>query len=274
MSGVSHIALAAYGSLDQGDAPYELQNCEIVARLKGTEHWFRFGDCDSARIEISSTKIQRKARNQRVRTVAIEAVTDVVASLSLRAMQYSDDVRALALLGTPVAHTQAAGAWNLDIRSVKLNAIYFAPALDLSTETAITGTELLFDDENPGEAPEVGSAIAGIVVEVVDQSAGAFRIKAGVEDGDSVRIAGVALGIVETDKRTRIDFGVETAKELELKVRGLSAIGVPYIFSLNKWLGTPSGIDLIGGDDFSGQDLTGTLSAVDGKIGTWQRLAA
>jgi len=261
--------IADYGDL--GPGLYELQNCEILGRVRGSEHWFVFGDCDSARIEISTTKIQRKARNKRVRNVVQEDVTDVVSTLAIRAMQYSDEVRSIALLGEPVAHTQDATAWTLDIKAVHLGGIYYAKDV-LDIGLALTAKESVYDAED--DTFTAGDAILGIQYVVVDQSAGGFRITGGVAEGDTIQIAGTKTAISAADKRTRIDFATVTAKDLELKIRGVSDIGAKFIFELNKWLGTPSGIDLIGGDDYSGQDLTGTLSAINGKIGTWQRLAA
>ena len=118
------------------------------------------------------------------------------------------------------------------------------------------------------------AAAEGIVAGLIDrEAAGGVQLLSGFADNDVIVIGYAAAAIAEADKRTRIDFGVETEKVMRLKIRGLSAQGTPFIFELNRWNGTPSGIDLIGGDDFSGQDLTGTLAAVGGKIGTWQKLS-
>ena len=267
------VALADYGDLAPG--LYELQNCEIVGSFilsqgqDQPEDWFQFGDCDSARIEISATKINRKGRNKRVRTVVLETTTDVTATLAIRAMQYSDNIRSIALLGTAVPHTQAAvAAGSFGVKSAKIGGIYYVGALDISAVTASAGT---FDAQT-GEFT-AGEALPAGSWKVVDEAAGGVQLLSGFADNDVIVIGYAAAAIAEADKRTRIDFGVETEKVMRLKIRGLSAQGTPFIFELNRWNGTPSGIDLIGGDDFSGQDLTGTLAAVGGKIGTWQKLS-
>lgn len=254
---------------DLGPGLYDLNNCAILARYFGNEEWFDFGDCDSARIEISTTKLPRKAKNKRVRNTAIEIVTDVSASLAIRAMQYSDDLRSIALLGTAVPHTQAivaAGVFN--IKNAKIDGIYFVGSLDIA---AVTAKEAVYDEED--ETFTAGDALVAGSFEVVDAAAGAIQLLGGFADGDSIQLGFTAPAIAAADKRTRIDFGTVTSKQLEVKIRGLGENGTPYEFHLNRWLATPSGIDLIGGDDFSGQDLSGTLAAVGGKLGVWQRLS-
>ena len=59
---------------------------------------------------------------------------------------------------------------------------------------------------------------------------------------------------------------------VEVLARGLSSIGTPYLFHIEQWNVAPNGIDLIGGDDFMGQDFAGGLIAHGGKYGTWKQL--
>jgi hypothetical protein len=260
------VSPSEYIPLDNG--LYELQNCKVLGKLPGHEEYFDFGDCDSARLEVSVTKISRKARNQKTRVTSIEAVTDVTSTLTLRAMQFSKELRSIALLGDAAAHTQAAGAFVFNIKSAKAGGYYNVGKLDIS---AVAVTDALYDDET--DAFTAGDALAAGSFKVVDAAAGMVQLVGGFTDGDAIQITGTAAAITAADDRTRIEFATKTQIELELILRGVSDIGAPFQMVFPKWQASPSGIDFIGADDFSGQDLAGSVIKVGNSIGTWTKMS-
>lgn len=259
-------APADYGIISPGT--YELQNCELIARRRGEEGWWTFGDCDSARIDITSSKISRKARNRRVRTVARTDPLDLTATLAVRAMQFHDDVRSIAMLGTAVAHLQAGGPFTFPVTKSRIGHLYYVGQYDLTAVSVHKATIV------NGVVTE-GAALTAGQWKLVDEAAGAVQLLGGTDPDEPIIIKGTSGAIEASDARTRIVFMSKADQDLEIKIRGVSDIGEKFIFELDGWKPTPSGIDLIGGDDYSGQDLAGDLSiGTGGSVGIWQKLAA
>lgn len=260
-------ALADYGDLSPG--LYQIQNCEILARKPGQEHFVQFAECNTARINITNTPVKRKGRNKRTRYVVVEHNLDTEATLDLEAMTFTRIVQEMALQGEGENLVQVAGAWTFDIKSAEKDGIYYVGKNNIAS--VITGKDSVYDAETDTFTP--GAAIAGLVYKVVDEAAGGIQLISGFDVGDCIQLAGNATEITAAEALLGVDFGSNLNQELELRIRGLSEIGTPFVFSDLFWKGKPNGMDLIGGDDYSAQNFTGTLTGRAGRIGRWQQLS-
>lgn len=259
--------IADYGDLSPG--LYQIQNCEILARKPGQEHFVQFAECNTARINITSTSVKRKAKNKRTRYVVVEHNIDTEATLDLEAMTFTRIVNELMLQGDGEDLIQAAGAWTYDIKSAEKDGIYYVGKHNIAA--VVTGNSSVYDAETDTFTP--GAALADFEYKVVDEAAGGIQLIGGFANGDCIQIAGNATEITAAEALLGIDFGSNLNQELELRIRGLSEIGTPFVFSDLFWKGKPNGMDLIGGDDYSPQNFTGTLTGRNGRIGRWQQLS-
>lgn len=260
-------AIADYGDLSPG--LYQIQNCEILARKPGQEHFVQFAECNTARINITGTSIKRKAKNKRTRYVVVEHNLDTEATLDLEAMTFTRIVQEMALQGEGEDLVQDAGAWTFDIKAAHIGGIYNVSKKNIAA--AVTGKDSVYDETANTFTP--GAAIAGLQYKVVDEADGNIQLLGGVAEGACIQLAGTAEAITTAAHLLGIDFGSNLNQELELRIRGLSEIGTPFVFSDLFWKGKPSGIDLIGGDDYSAQSFTGSLTGRNGRIGRWQQLS-
>ncbi|MBE7732175.1 hypothetical protein [Devosia faecipullorum] len=260
-------AIADYGDLSPG--LYQIQNCEILARKPGEEHFVQFAECNTARINITGTSIKRKAKNKRTRYVVVEHNIDTEATLDLEAMTFTRIVNELRLQGDGEDLVQAAGAWTFNIKHAQIGGIYNVGKHNIAA--IVTGTENVYDENTDTYTP--GAALAGLQYKVVDEADGNVQLLGGFANGDCIQIAGNATEITAAEALLGVDFGSNLNQELELRVRGLSEIGTPFVFYDLFWKGKPNGMDLIGGDDYSAQNFTGTLTGRNGRIGRWQQLS-
>lgn len=257
---------ADYGDITDG--PWEIQNCEILVREDENEEFTLLGECNTARINITTNKIRRKVRNKRTRVVGIERTIESEATLELEAMQYTRTVRSLQLQGNPVDRVQVAGPWSRGIKSAKKGGIYFVDKLNIENE--VTFNSAVYDAEDDSFTD--GAVIEGVTYKIVDAAAGGIQLLGGFNEGDCLKIAGTASEVTEAMKLPQIDFGTRLDRVLEVAIRGLAEGATPFLFDKLYWTGSPSSIDLIGGDDFSPAPLTGSLLARTGRYGRWQRL--
>jgi len=258
------IALPDYAVLGQETAPYELQLAEILARFPGSKRWFQLGDCDSFKVDIAVTKKSREAKRGRVRETSIEVVESIKTSVSLKAMQFRDEIRGAAFLGELAYFEQVAvvaGTYNIVADDAQPGIFY--------VETA---------DGDP-VYDLLSLTIAGMTVgqhfKLVDAAAGGFEIYEGAPGLGAALVATYsAQAITLADKRTRIQIGSKPEFELALKARGTSANGTPAEIMLESAKLAPTGGVETLSDDWASLDLSGACTNTNRGVGYWQRLAA
>lgn len=259
---------AVYDIVD--DSAYEIQDGVVLFKKKGTEHFVDLGDCDSARANITVNKISRKSKNRKVRAVAVERIVDVEADLVITAFQFIDEVRALALMGDPVPHVQDSEDWEFVIHDAQPGGFYLTGALDIYD---FVGAQAVVDQQT-GEVT-AGVALAAGTVTSPDTPLGIIKLAmTGFAKGDTIHVSGKKAAITAAMNRTRIEFLSRNDIEGEIIIRGVGANGAKASMHFYSWLTSSSGVDFIGGDDFSSQELSGKIQLTDRGIGTWQKLSA
>lgn len=259
---MTDFALPDYAVLGQETAPYELQLAEILGKLPGSKRWFQFGDCDSFKVDIAVTKKSRDAKRGRVRVTSIEVVDSIKTSITVKAMQFRDEIRGAAFLGELGYLTQdpiVASTYAIEAEDFQPGIFYIDDAdgnrvYDVTTVTIAGLTE-------------------GTHFKIVDHAAGGVEI---YPDAPGLGTAKVltfsADGITEADKRTRIEIGTKPEFEMALKARGTSANGTPAEITLYSAKLAPSGGVEQLSDDFASVDLGGACTNTNKGVGTWQRL--
>lgn len=242
------MALPNYSVLDNG--LYELNRCELMDRLPGTQHLFGMGDGEAGTLNVNSTKLARFRKNARTRTKAKEIVTQTDSTISLTLMQRTEFLSGLMAMGAikPVAQVAAEDS-TYTIDHVKVGGRYFLEKQDvsnvaLSDESSATwtlGTHFTVADSAMG------------VIEVI-------ALPTGVAEDDEVTatfdVAASPEGLNEAVIASKTEFTVE------LFIRELSEYAKPRFYRLYEVSFTMDGdVPLIGGDEFAQWTITG--SALD-----------
>ncbi|MGO4618561.1 hypothetical protein AB4Z34_01595 [Ensifer sp. 2YAB10] len=108
---------ASYSVLSSGY--YEIPRAEVLVRQKingvlVSSAWQQIGDVDKFAMSFTPTKVSRFRKNARVRTKAIEVVTQTDSAVSFTCFQFTPFVRLMALLGENVAYSQTAGSFTYE----------------------------------------------------------------------------------------------------------------------------------------------------------------
>lgn len=247
------MALPAYSVLDNG--LYELNRCEIMGRIPGTQELFQLGDAESATINVSSQKLARYRKNARVRTKAYEIVTQTDSTVSLTLMQRTQFLAGLMIMGLlkPVAQESATDA-TFVIQKVK-KGLYYLGKHDVSNVTLADESESTWT--------------LGTHYKIVDAPMGVIEIIAfpdGVEEDDEVTVkfdaAASPEGLNEGQIATKTEFTIE------LFIREVSEYAKPRFYQLYEVTFTVDGdVALIGGDEFSQWTITGSALDQGGGLG-------
>lgn len=242
--------LPQYSVLDNG--LYEINRCELMARLPGTQELFPLGDAEAATVNVTSQKLARFRKNARVRTKALEIPTQTDSTVSITLMQRTQFLAGLSIMGLvkPVAQVAAAGA-TFVIAKVK-KSLYFLGKQDVSN-VALSG----------------GVWVAGTHFKVVDAPMGVIEVldfPAGVAEEDEVTAtfdaAASAAGLSEAQIATKTEFTIE------LFIRELSEYAKPRFYQLYQCPFTYDGdLALVGGDEFSQWTIKGSALDQGGGLG-------
>lgn len=243
------MALPAYSVLDNG--LYEINRCELMARIPGTQELFPLGDAESATINVTSQKISRFRKNARVRTKAIEITTQTDSTVTITLMQRTQFLAGLSVMGLikPVAQAAATDA-SFVIQKVK-KGLYYLGKQDISNVDLGEGW------------------VDGTHFKVVDQPMGVIEVIAlpdGVEEEDEVVVtfdaAASQEGLSEAQIATKTEFTIE------LFIRELGEYAKPRFYQLYECPFTMDGdVALIGGDEFSQWTITGSALDQGGGLG-------
>lgn len=250
------MALPAYSVLDNG--LYEINRCELMGRIPGTQELFPLGDAESATINVTSQKLSRFRKNARVRTKSIEITTQTDSSLTLVLMQRSEFLAGLSVMGLvkPTAQISKTGETFL-IDKVKVGGLYYLGKQDVSSVVLTSAGD---------PSPEW---TAGTHFKIVDQAMGVIEILAlpeGVSAAAAVTVtfncAASAPGLNEAQIATNTEFTVE------LFIRELSEYAKPRFYHLYECPLTMDGdVALIGGDEFAQWTVTGSALDKGGGLG-------
>lgn len=241
------MALPNYSVLDNG--LYELNRCELMDRLPGTQHLFGMGDGEAGTLNVNSTKLARFRKNARTRTKAKEIVTQTDSTISLTLMQRTEFLSGLMAMGAIKPVAQVAAGFDIHHRPRE-------------------GRRPIF----PGEAGRLECRPLRQIFRDLDpwHPLHGSRLRDGRDRGNRpadwrcrgrrghghLRRCGVSGGLNEAVIASKTEFTVE------LFIRELSEYAKPRFYRLYEVSFTMDGdVPLIGGDEFAQWTITG--SALD-----------
>lgn len=243
------MALPQYSVLDNG--LYEINRCELMGRIPGTQELFPLGDAEAATINVTSQKLSRFRKNARVRTKSVEITTQTDSTVAITLMQRTQFLAGLSVMGLlkPVAQAAAEDA-TFVIEKVR-KGLYYLGKQDVSNVVLGAGW------------------VAGTHFRVVDAPMGVIEVlafPAGVDEEDEVTVtfdaAASASGLSEAQIATKTEFTIE------LFIRELSEYAKPRFYQLYECPFTMDGdVALIGGDEFAQWTITGSALDQGGGLG-------
>ena len=247
-------ALPAYSIIPAGT--YELNRSEMMGRVRipgetpeqaAARPFFGLGDAEAAAMNVTTTKLSRFRKNARVRTKALEIVTQTESSLSFTFMQRTKFLAGLSAMGAlkPVTQVAVSEAATFTIAKINVGDRYFVGKHDISDVTFpegyVAGQHYAVADEALGIVD-----ILALPEGVAADSAASFTYKA----------AASTAGLHEAAMGTQVEV------TLELLIRELSEHAKPRFYHLYECpLSMDGDVLLQGGDDFTQWTVTG--SALD-----------